>query len=48
MVVDRLAAGWGAVFKTDRQRKCELAAGPGVMEHGITKAGNIFNAVQDH
>lgn len=24
MVVDRLAAGWGAVFKTDRQRKCEL------------------------
>ena len=31
MVVDRLAAGWGAVFKTDRQRKCELAAGPGVL-----------------
>ena len=31
MVVDRLAAQWGCVFKTDKQRKCELAAGPGVL-----------------
>ena len=31
MVLDRLAARWGAVFKADRQRKCEVAAGPGVL-----------------
>lgn len=31
MVADRLAAHWGCVFKTDKQRKCELAAGPGVL-----------------
>lgn len=31
MVLDRLAAQWGSVFKSDKQRKCELAAGPGVL-----------------
>ncbi|MFR1411727.1 MAG: hypothetical protein ACLSUW_05165 [Akkermansia sp.] len=31
MVADRLAAHWGCVFKADKQRKCELAAGPGVL-----------------
>ena len=40
MVVDRLAAGWGAVFKTDRQRKCELAAGPGVL---LVKPATFMN-----
>ena len=40
MVVDRLAAGWGAVFKTDRQRKWELAAGPGVL---LVKPATFMN-----
>lgn len=40
MVVDRLAARWGAVFKADRQRKCELAAGPGVL---LVKPATFMN-----
>lgn len=40
MVVDRLAAAWGAVFKADRQRKCELAAGPGVL---LVKPATFMN-----
>lgn len=31
MVADRLAAHWGCTFAPDRQRKCHLAAGPGVL-----------------
>ena len=31
MVVDRLAARFGAVWKADKARKAELAAGPGVL-----------------
>jgi PTH1 family peptidyl-tRNA hydrolase len=29
--LDKLAAHWGCTFKTDKQRKGELAAGPGVL-----------------
>ncbi len=31
MVVDRLAKEWGCSFKLDKQRKAELAAGPGLL-----------------
>ncbi len=31
MVLDKLAEHWGCVFKPDKQRKCQLAAGPGVL-----------------
>lgn len=31
MVLDRLAAGWGATFKEDKQWKAQLAAGSGVL-----------------
>ena len=40
MVLDRLAARWGAVFKADRQRKCEVAAGPGVL---LVKPSTFMN-----
>ena len=40
MVVDRLAAQWGCVCKADRQRKCELAAGPGVL---LVKPATFMN-----
>lgn len=40
MVLDRLAARWGAAFKADRQRKCEVAAGPGVL---LVKPSTFMN-----
>ena len=40
MVLDRLAARWGAAFKADRQRKCEAAAGPGVL---LVKPSTFMN-----
>ena len=40
MVLDRLAARWGTVFQADRQRKCEVAAGPGVL---LVKPSTFMN-----
>lgn len=41
MVVDRLAARFGAVWKADKARKAELAAGPGVL---LVKPQTYMNA----
>ena len=42
MVLDLLASHFGVEWKSDKARKAELAAGPGV-HHGLNAAGLVIN-----